>query len=142
MERDAEIDQIKRELAILRARYAGYCRSALMLKGFFTLLLPVVAVALAIKLFLFDAFYGLFFIGMVFVFAAAIILSLKPAGIRWIDVAAFPFGNTLVHRMYEPYFFYPDAYPKPRNDVELVEMQIKDRERRLRELEKAPSDAR
>ena len=86
MERDAGIDQIKRELAILQARYALYRRSGRMLRGFFVFLMPVVA--LAIKLFLFDALYGLFFAGMVLLFAVAITLSLKSSGVRWIDIAS------------------------------------------------------
>jgi hypothetical protein len=45
-----------------------------------------------------------------------------------------PFGNPYVCRIYRPLFFYPDASPKPRNDVELLEMQIAERERRLSEL--------
>jgi hypothetical protein len=60
MERDEEIDRIKREVAILRDRYALYGRSARMLRGFFIFVMPAVALALAVMLFLFDALYGLF----------------------------------------------------------------------------------
>jgi hypothetical protein len=70
MERDKEIDQIKRELAILQDRYTLYGRSARMLKGFFIFLMPVIALALAIMLYLFDALYGLFFAAMMLVLAA------------------------------------------------------------------------
>jgi hypothetical protein len=99
VERDAEIDQVKRELEILQARYALYGRSARMLRGFFIFLMPVVALGLAITLFFFDALYGLFFAGMMLVLAALATLSLKTSGIRWIDVASQSFGYPYVHKM-------------------------------------------
>jgi hypothetical protein len=134
VERDAEIDQIKRELAILRDRYAIYGGSARMLRFFFLYLIPTVALVLAIMLSLFDPLYGLFWALMMLVLAALIVLSLKSTSIRWIDVASQSFGNIRIHKMYEPYFFYPDARPRPRSDAELLEWQIADRERRLSEL--------
>jgi hypothetical protein len=137
MERDAEIDQIKRELAILRDRYAIYGRSARMLRFFFLYLIPIVALVLAIMLSLFDPLYGLFWALMMLVLAALVALSLKStniSNIRWIDVASQSFGNMYIRKMYEPYFFYPDARPRPRSDAELLEWQIADRERRLSEL--------
>jgi hypothetical protein len=40
-------------------------------------------------------------------------LSLKTSGIRWIDVASQSFGYRYVHKMYDPFFFYPDVRPRP-----------------------------
>jgi hypothetical protein len=137
MEINPEIDQIGRELAILRARYALYGRCARILRGFFIFLLPLVALACAARLFLFDPFYGLFFAGMMAVLAAAIVLSLKSSSIRWIDLASQYFGKKYLRDLYNPYFFYPDAGPKPRSDAEFLEMQIADRETRLSELRRA-----
>jgi carbon starvation protein CstA len=132
MEGDAEIDQIKRELALLQARYALYGRAARMLRGFFIVLIvlmPLVVLVCAIRLFLFDALYGLFFVAMVIVFAVAITLFLKSSRFRWLDLAS-QFGCGILN----PYFFYPDAGPRPRSDAQFLEMQIADRERRLSEL--------
>jgi hypothetical protein len=137
MENDPETLQIERELAILRDRYALYGRCARILRGFFIFLLPLVALACAIRLFLFDAFYGLFFAGMMIVFAAAVVLCLKSSSIRWIDLASQYFGSKYFNAIYNPYFFYPDARPMPRSDAEFLEMQIADREKRLSELERA-----
>jgi hypothetical protein len=136
VERDAEIDQLKRELEILQARYAVYRRSAQMLRGFFVVFMPVSALALAIKLFVFDTLYGLFFIGSVLLFVAVITCSLKSSGVRWIDVASlFGFRRILLGAdIYNPYFYYPNARPRPRSDAELLEWQIADHQRRLAEL--------
>jgi hypothetical protein len=138
MKNDSEILQIESELAILRARYALYGRCARILRGFFIFFLPLVALACAIRLFLFDAFYGLFFAGMMVVLAAAIVLCLKSSSIRWIDLASQYFGNKYLSAIYNPYFFYPDARPMPRSDAEFLEIEIADREKRLSELERAP----
>ena len=70
MDRDAEIAQINRELEILRDRYALYERMGRMLRVFFLALIPVVAIGalvLAIKFFLVDPLYGLFFVGGVLI---------------------------------------------------------------------------
>jgi hypothetical protein len=60
MEINPEVDQIERELAILWARYALYGRCARVLRGFFIFLLPLVALACAVRLFLFDVLYAYF----------------------------------------------------------------------------------
>jgi hypothetical protein len=139
MENNPEIDRIERELALLRDRYALYGWWARILRGFFIYLMPVVALACALAAFLFDPLYGLFFVAMVLVVVAIGALSMGSYGIRWIDVASqygFPgrdFG------IFNPYFFYPDARPRPRSDAEFLEMEIADRERRLSELGKASS---
>jgi hypothetical protein len=137
MESNPEIDQIQRELAILRDRYALYGRCARMLRGFFIYLMPVVALACALGAFQFDSAYGLFLLAVVLVVAAIAALSMGAYGIRWIDVASqygFP-GRDL--GIFNPYFFYPDAGPAPRSDAEFLERQIADREKRLSELESA-----
>jgi hypothetical protein len=134
MEHGAEVQQINGELAILRARLETYRQSASMLRRFFTFVIPAVILVLAIRVFLYDVLLGVFFAGMALVCVAFIALLPKSFGIRWIDLAAMPFGNRFVSRIYQPLFFYPDASPKPRNDVELLEMQIAERERRLSEL--------
>jgi len=139
MEKEPEIDQIKRELAILRDRYALYGRCARMLRGFFIYLMPVVALGCAVGAFLFDAAYGLFLLAMMLVVAAIAALSLSSFGIRWIDVASQYSGGRFSNPIFNPYFFYPDAGPAPRSDAEFLEMQIADREKRLAELEKAAS---
>jgi hypothetical protein len=137
MENNPEIDQIQRELALLRGRYALYGWWARILRGFFIYLMPVVALGCALGAFLFDSAYGLFLLGMGLVVAAIAALSMESFGIRWIDVASqygFP-GRDL--GIFNPYFFYPDAAPAPRSDAEFLERQIADRERRLSELESA-----
>jgi hypothetical protein len=132
MEREAEIEQIKQELSILQDRYSLYRRVAWILRSFFMVLMPVlaiVALAFAIKLFLFDTLYGIFFIGAVLLFIFVIILLVSSSNLRWIDVAS-PFFRSI----YYPDFFYPDLEPRFRSEAELIERQIADRERRLSEL--------
>jgi hypothetical protein len=137
MENNPEIDQIERELALLRDRYALYGRCARILRGFFIYLMPVVALGCALGAFLFDSAYGLFLLAMGLVVAAIAAWSMESYGIRWIDVASqygFP-GREI--GFFNPYFFYPDAGPAPRNDAEFLERQIADREKRLTELRRA-----
>ncbi len=132
MERDFEINQIKAELEILRAGIARYRQLAEMLRisfGFFVFALVVFVIFVAAKLFLFDPLYGLFFTVMFLILGGAVAYDFKSIGVSWIDVAALP-----LRRIYRPAFFYPDANPKPRNDVEQLEWQIADREKRLSEL--------
>jgi len=132
MERDAEIDQIKRELANLQARYALYRRLAHIMRRvfiFLTAVLAIGALAFAIKLFMFDTLYGVFFVGAVLLFAVAMTWLIKSSSLRWIDVA-----SPYLRGIYSPYFFYPDARPGPRSNAEWLEQQIAGRERRLSEL--------
>jgi len=134
MERDAEIEQLNRELAILQARYALYRRTGGIMRGFLIILtsiLAIAALAFAVKLFLFDVLNGLFFVGALLVFVLIIGWFIRSANLRWIDVAGSQFRG-----IYNPYFFYPDADRdmRPRSDAELLEWQIADRQRRLSEL--------
>jgi hypothetical protein len=133
MERDAEIDQIKQELAVLQARYARYRRIAQRVRSVFIVLAVVLAIgalAFAIELFLFDALYGAFFTGAIILFAGAMTWFTKSSGLRWIDVASPYFRG-----IYSPNFFYPDAQqPKPYSEADWLEQQIADRERRLSQL--------
>jgi len=134
MEREAEIEQIKRELTILQARYSLYCRLGRIWRGIFivlTLALAIGALAFAIKLFLFDTLDGLFFVGAALLISVVIIWFIKWSGLRWIDVAS-PFFRDF----YSPYWFYPDlqSRKKIRSEAEFIEQQIEERETRLSEL--------
>jgi len=134
MERDAEIDAIRQELALLRARYLVYGKATRIMRGLFMVLIPAAAIAaavLAAKLFLFDALYGAFFLAAVLLFGAAATWFIRALGLRWIDfVSQSPRG------IYNPYFFHPGIDPRlrARSDAALIEQQIVDRERRLSEL--------
>src|SRR5271169_6358632 len=90
MERETEIDQIKRDLVILQSRYAQYRRIGTILRAISMALMPLLAIgalALAVKLFLFDALYGIFSVAALLVFVLAIIWLIKSTGLRWIDLA-------------------------------------------------------
>jgi hypothetical protein len=134
MERDAEINQIKQDLVILQSRYAQYRRIAGILRAAFTTLMPlsvIGALALAVKLFLFDALYGVFFIAALLIFVPAMIWLIKSTGLRWIDLAA-----PQLRGIYHPDFFNPDGslHRGARSEAELTEWQISALERRLSEL--------
>jgi hypothetical protein len=134
MEREAEIDQIKRDLEILQSRYAQYRRIAGILRAAFTALMPLSAIgalALAIKLFLFDALYGVFFVAALLIFVPAMIWLIKSTGLRWIDLAA-----PQLRGVYHPDFFNPHTslHRGARSEAELTEWQISALERRLSEL--------
>src|ERR1039457_1657789 len=135
-DRDAEIDQIKRELEILRVRYAFYCRMGRILKLFCVTIIPLFAIGalvLAIKLIQSDTRSGVLFIAVGLLFGA-IIWLIGSSDLRWIDLASGQFRG-----IYDPYFFYPDIdlHERRRSDAELIEQQIADRERRLSDLEKS-----
>jgi hypothetical protein len=134
MERAAEINQIKRDLVILQSRYAQYRRMAGILRATFIALAPlsvIGALALAVKIFLFDALYGVFFVAALLIFIPAMIWLIKSAEVRWIDLAASEWRG-----IYHPDFFYPDAslHRGARSEAELTEQQISALERRLSEL--------
>lgn len=134
MDRDGEIEQIKRELALLRSRYAQYVQLARILKAFcivVALLLAIGALACAIRLFLFDTLYAVFFVGALLVFVPGIAWLLGSLDLRWVDVA-----SPQLRGIYSANFFYPDADARRqfRSFADLTEQQIADRERRLAEL--------
>ena len=134
MEREAEINQIKRDLATLQSRYAQYRRIAGILRAAFTALMPlsvIGALALAVKLFLFDALYGVFFVAALLIFVPAAIWLIKSTGLRWIDLAA-----PQLRGVYHPDFFNPDTSLRrgARSEAELTEWQISALEGRLSEL--------
>jgi hypothetical protein len=134
MERDAEVEQINRELEILRGRYAIYQRIALVTRGVFMVLMPALAIgviAAAIMLRQFDLFPGILLVAAALVLPLAIRWLILSSGLRWIDLV-----SSQARGIYDPYFFYPDAKPPGRtpSDAELLERQIADRERRLTEL--------
>jgi hypothetical protein len=134
MEHEPEINQIKRDLAILQSRYAQYRRIARILRAAFTALMLVSvigALALAVKLFMFDALYGVFFVAALLIFVPTMIWLIKLTGLRWIDLAA-----PQLRGIYHPDFFNPDAslHRRARSEAELTEQQISAYERRLSEL--------
>jgi hypothetical protein len=134
MEREAAINQIKRDLVILQSRYAQYRRIAGILRAAFTALMPlsvIGALAFAVKLFLFDALYGVFFVAALLIFVPASIWLIKMTGLRWIDLAAPQWRG-----IYHPDFFNPNAslHRGARSEAELTEQQISAYERRLSEL--------
>ncbi len=134
MEHEAEINQIKRELAILRSRYTLYRRVARIVKVVFIalkLLSAIGALALAVRLFLLDPLYGVFFVAALLIFVLAVIWLIKSTRLRWIDLAAPQWSG-----IYHPDFFKPDrsSHRGARSEAELTEQQISDRERRLSEL--------
>lgn len=135
MERDAEIDQIDQDLALLHERYASYRRAASVMKAMVVVLMTLAAIAaafFAVKLFLSDWLYGVFFLGAVLIFIAAATWFVRSMELRWID-----FVSQAARGIYNPYFFTPDIEPgrRARSDAELIEWQIADRERRLSELQ-------
>ena len=134
MDSDAESEQIKRELLLLRSRYAQYGRLARVLKSICivaALLLAIGALAGAIRLFLFDTLYAVFFVGALLVFVPGIAWLGAALDLRWIDLA-----SPQLRGIYSPNFFYPDADARRqfRSVADLTEQQITDRERRLSEL--------
>jgi hypothetical protein len=134
MEREAEIDQIKRDLVILQSRYAQYRRIGEILRAVFMALTPLLAIgalALAVKLFLFNALYGVFFVAALLIFVPAMIWLIKSTGLRWIDLA-----TPQLRGIYHPDFFNSDGSLRrgARSEAELTEQQIFARERRLSEL--------
>ena len=76
MERDMEIAQLKHDLEILRTRYAGYQRLAIILKSVFMaagLILAIGALAAAVKLVMADALYGLFCLAALLIFGPVLV---------------------------------------------------------------------
>jgi hypothetical protein len=132
---DSEIEAIRQELALLRARYATYRKTAGTMRTLFKVLVPVAAIAAGVfgaELFIYDALYGAFFLAVVLLFVAALTWVVDSLGLRWIDfVSQSPRG------IHNPYFFHPAVDPRlrARSDAALIEQQIADRELRLSELE-------
>ena len=83
MGRDAEIDQLKRELEILHARYAQYGRMGRVWKILFAITTPPLAasvLALVIKLILMDTLSGVFFLGVLLIFAQSGLMHCNKVG--------------------------------------------------------------
>jgi hypothetical protein len=138
MDRDAEIDQINRELDILRARYALYERMGRILKVYFAVITPLIAgavLALAIKFILMDALSGAFLAGVLLVLGLMIFLRVRDSNLRWIDVASW------IPRTTNPYFYRPSTsnlgffLGRLPSDARIIEQQIVDRRQRLVELD-------
>jgi len=133
MERDAEINQIKRELEILQTRYAAYRRMAGIIRMIFIVLMPLLAtgaLVFAVKLYLSDALYGVFFVAASLLFASVMISLIRYLNLRWIDLA-----SPSLRHIYNPSFYDPNStYRGARSEAELTEWQIVDREQRLSEL--------
>jgi protein-S-isoprenylcysteine O-methyltransferase Ste14 len=132
---DSETDEVTQELALLRARYAGYAKAAQIMRAIFMVLIPVLAVGaavLAVDVFLSDVLYGVFLLAALLIAVAAITWFIKELDVRWIDlVSQSPRG------IYSSGFFHPelDRSLRPRSDAEAIERQIAGRERRLTELQ-------
>ena len=125
-DRDAEVGQIKRELEILRTRYALYRRMGRILNCFFVGVIPLLAIgalALAIKMSLIDMLRGVYFVGTLLIFGSGIVWLMSSSDVRWIDIAS---------QTRRPYFSF--IFRRSASDAELLEQQIADRERRLSEL--------
>ncbi len=107
MDRDAEIKEINRELALLRARCAWYGPAARIMKTVFHgayMLCAIAAALFAVKLFLFDALYGVLFLGAALIFTVATFWFVRSINLHWVDfVSQSPRG------IYSPTFFYPNA---------------------------------
>lgn len=135
IDRDIEIDRIKRELEFFRARYSWYCRIAVVIKVFFTIsfaLISIGASVLAVKLVRSDALSGAFFVIILLVAVLLIIVWVRNSRLRWIDLASAQFHGALSY----PFIFYPDRRRRPplRSYAEFLEEQIAGREQRLSEL--------
>jgi hypothetical protein len=142
MEREAEIDQIKRDLVILQSRHAQYRQIGKILRAIFIALTPLLAIgalALAVKLFLFDALYGVFFVAALLIFVPAMIWLIRSTGLRWIDLA-----TPQLRGIYHPDFFNPNGslHRGARSEAELTEQQIVVLERRLSELGESFADSK
>ena len=134
MEREAEIDLIKRELAILRSRYAVYRRTARTVRVIVLATLPVLVIGAlisAVMLFRSDLAYGALFLAAVLIFVPAVIWLIRSAELRWIDLA-----TPQIRGIYHPDFFKSEfgSHRRVRSEADITEQQIADRERRLSEL--------
>jgi hypothetical protein len=112
----------------LYRRTAGIVKIFLMI---LTLILVVAGLAFAVKLFLLDVLYGLFFIGRLLVLGLSTAWYIKSANLRWIDLAC-----PRIRGILNPYLYYPDTNRavRPRSDAELLEWQITNRQEQLLEL--------
>jgi hypothetical protein len=138
MDRDAEITEIRRELDILRARHALYTRWGGVLKAFFTVAVPLFAIALAVAevvLLGADPLYASFFVLIVVALCAIVYLFFSPNDHRrgWIDLASPP-----IRFAYPPSRFPPFLFAARPSDALVIEEQIAVRERRLIELGARP----
>jgi len=131
MDRDAEIAQINRELAILRERYSLYARYSRILRVVFWIWLPIVAllvIAVIVDIILQDTFMGVFGAGVVAAICFFIWLFGSFQTFRWIDIASLQWSPfSLVGAV-------PFAYYGRRSDAHLIEDQIAEGEKRLSEL--------
>jgi hypothetical protein len=134
MDRDAEINEIRRELAILRARHALFARWGRILKAFFGFVMPMSAVTLAAAGIAFggaDPFVAGFVAALMIVICAVIYLSFSPRDPRrgWIDLASPPVSFAYPPKGIGAFLFAP----RP-SDALVIEEQIAARERRLADL--------
>jgi hypothetical protein len=133
-DREQDIRVTEWELALLRARYDTYRRAAVAMRLLVIVLTALGAIAaaiIAVEVFSFDPLYGVFFLGAVVIFVAAMTWFVIWLDLRWID-----FVSQSARGIYNPYFFHPEIEreARARSNAELVERQITDRERLLAEL--------
>lgn len=134
MDRDTEIAKIKRELDILRARHQLFARWGGILKSFFTIIVPLLAIALAVaEVILAGADPGpaAMFVVLTIVLCAIIYLIFSARDPRrgWIDFASPAIAFAYPLRRLDAIIF--GGRP---SDAVVIEEQILERERRLAEL--------
>ncbi|MDI1342602.1 MAG: hypothetical protein PSV22_00680 [Pseudolabrys sp.] len=134
MDRNAEINEVRRELAILRARHALFARWGRILKAFFGFAMPLFAITLATAGVAFggaDPFIASFVTALMIVVCAIVYLIFSPRDPRrgWIDLASPPMGFA-----YPPKGIGAFLFAARPSDALVIEEQIAARERRLAEL--------
>lgn len=138
MDRDAEIAKINRELEILHARHQLFARWGGILKSFFTTILPLFVIALAVSEVAWagaDPGLAAIFVVLTIVLCAIIYVIFSPRDPRrgWIDLASPAIAFAYPPRGLDALIF--DGRP---SDALVIEEQIAERERRLLELGVSP----
>ena len=140
MDSEAETARLRHELDILRSRLAIYERWGRVVRVVFMVWAPLTGALLVfalIKLVLYDAFMGGFFIALTVVVGAIFWLSRDQAGAH--HRAGRSFWTDLVAPPPWPRSFAPGILPffdwkRRASDAELIERQIAEREQRLADL--------
>jgi hypothetical protein len=143
MDREAEIAQLRHELDILRSRLALYERWGRIVRIFIMIWTPLFATVIIfglVKVFQFDVLMGGFFVALAAVIGLAAWLIRgwgrpRPSKGRswWTDIVAPPMGPRSFAAGIPAFTFY-GLGRRRRNDAEIIEDQIAEREHRLKEL--------